>query len=91
MGGTHSGEWVNEGGAVGDCGGVAVTEKQSSSQVSCGEVVAVSATFTDDTNQHNTQLIFNVVILVNLERSRVITIVALVVIYSPINLPQPNP
>ena len=59
MGGTHSGEWVNEGGAVGDCGGVAMTEKQSSSQVSCGEVVAVSATFTNDANQHNNQLIIN--------------------------------
>ena len=70
MGGSFSGEWANEGGAVGDCGGVAMTEKQSSSQVSCGEVVAVSATFTNDANQHNHQLIFNAVILVNLERSR---------------------
>ena len=70
MGGTHSGEWVNKGGAVGDCGGVAMTEKQSSSQVSCGEVVAVSATFTNDANKHNNQLIFNAVIFVNLEGSR---------------------
>ena len=59
MGGTHSGEWVNEGGAVRDCGGVAMAKKQSSSQVSCGEVVAVSAMFTNDANQLNLQLVFN--------------------------------
>ena len=37
MGGSYCGEWDNEGGAVGDCGGVAMNKKkQYSSQVSCG-------------------------------------------------------
>ena len=59
MGGTYSGEWANEGGAVDDCGGVVMAQKQSPSQVSCGEVVAVSAMLANDANQVTMQLILN--------------------------------
>ena len=45
-----SGRRVNESGAVGDGGGVAMTEKESSSQVGLGEFGAVSATLTNDTS-----------------------------------------
>ena len=45
-----SGRRVNEGGAVGDGGGVAMAEKESSSQVGFGEFRAVSATLTNDTS-----------------------------------------
>ena len=45
-----SGRRVNEGGTVGDSGGVAMAEKDSLSQVGLGEFRAVSATFTNDTN-----------------------------------------
>ena len=36
-----------------------MAKKQSSSQVSCGEVVAVSTKFTNDTNQYDNQLAFD--------------------------------
>ena len=47
-----------------------MTEKQSSFQVRCGEVVAISATFTNYTSQYNHQLAFDAgtaIILLNLE------------------------
>ena len=48
MGGVRvSGRRVNEGGAVGDSGGVAMAEKESSSQVDLGEFCA---TLTNDTS-----------------------------------------
>ena len=47
-----------------------MAKKQSSSQVSCGEVVAISATFANYTSQYNHQLAFDAgtaIILLNLE------------------------
>ena len=80
MSGSYIGEWANEGGAVGDCGGVVMTKKQSSSQVSCGEVVAVSTTFTNDANQMNMQLSFNTTILLNLEEIKEQNIILLLLL-----------
>ena len=59
MGRVCSGERVNEGGAVGDCGGVVIAREMSLSQVMCTEIIAVSAAFTNDTSQVRMQLIFN--------------------------------
>ena len=52
MGGVwvYSGIRVNEGGTVGDSGGVAMAEKESLSQVGLGEFRTVSATLTNDTS-----------------------------------------
>ena len=45
-----------------------MAKKQSSSQVSCGEVIALSAEFTNDANQYNMELIFNTSIFFDLVR-----------------------
>ena len=68
MGGVWvSGRRVNDGGAVGDSGGIAMAEKESSSQVDLGEFCA---TLTNDTSYMRLQLIFNTTSLLKLQGMR---------------------
>ena len=48
IGGACGGERINQGGAVGGYGGVAMAKKHSWSQVNLREFIAVSATLSND-------------------------------------------
>ena len=68
LGSTCGGERVNKSRAVGGFGGVAMTKKHSSSYVESGEcLVAVRASFKNDTNQLRLNLPFNAPNLLNLQ------------------------
>ena len=64
------GRRVNEGGAVGDSGGVAVAEKQPSSQECLRELGTVETTLSDDASYVAMQLSLNTITALNLKNTQ---------------------